>query len=559
METPVFSNPTQGLFLKVVNAGTSTYLEGGDPAFYHPYTVQCTGTLGQTFYLPDTSLGNSILFTNLSGGVLTLKTSAGVLITTLGSSTSLTLTSNGAGWSYLGGGVVSQLPVSAGGTGQTSLVTTPTSNAIVAMDASGYLAANNFLESCIIQNGDWGQPANAEVGVVICNLVVPPSTGYTYTLAHESDCRVGLNVTFINQSLGNMYIKLGGHTDIEGHTIPPNMAVRYIMTNPGGDKQAWLGCSTFTNQFDLNQQMSFAQPYTYGSTIMNIPYTGTTTYISTPQSYNRTVGDIAYFGSQPQPFNYHMDRFSPQTTVINSWYQGCFSGTTFTGPVVFLPDVSTIPVGSEYNIIFNNGFQGATNSYTVQYEIWGYNSSFTESGLYNNNYTPVGNSYKKLAFYAFPADQPNNVRLVCMSNNTNIGAGAWNISYLPSPSDPLILIDEIIINVAEALLNLVGIGPVIAGIEKAIGIISTLIKMASTVAEVSEVTMPAVDEICFVGAGTAVKNSSAFQMGLFDSTGASIGTIGAAKQATLEAFAYRNVPPFDIEGWTVENIVPITP
>jgi hypothetical protein len=556
METPVFSNPTQGLFLKVVNAGTSTYLEGGDPAFYHPYTVQCTGTLGQTFYLPDTSLGNSILFTNLSGGVLTLKTRAGVLITTLGSSTSLTLTSNGAGWSYLGGGVVSQLPVSAGGTGQSGLVTTPTSNAIVAMDASGYLAANNFLESCIIQNGDWGQPANAEVGVVLCTLVVPPSTGYTYTLAHESDCRIGLNVTFINQSLGNMYIKLGGHTDIQGHTIPPNMAVRYIMTNPGGDKQAWLGCSTFTNQFDLNQQMSFAQPYTYGSTIMNCPYTGTTAHISVPRSYNRTVGDIAYFGSQPQPFNFHMDRFSPATTVINSWYQGCYFSTTFTGPVVFLPDVTTIPVGSVYEIFFNNGWHDTSNAYTVQYEIWGYNSSFTESGPYNNNYTPVGNSYKKLAFYA-TGGQPNNCKLVCMSNDPALGEACWNITSFTQPTDPISVFLKVLEGISEVVGILSGIGPAISGAELAVGLLANGFKAAVEALASISLRLPEFGSLAFTGSRCAIANDSLYPMRVAQKLAGvltEIGELSPAGRAWVDAIAYEFEPPFSVSANVLNTV-----
>ena len=249
-------------------------------------------------------------------------------------------------------------------------------------------------------------------------------------------------------------------------TIPPGYGVHCMFIH-GTFGSTWTSTSFFLNNISAGENLSVSDTFTYGSAVMNIGYNGA---LDGPPGgtpipaiyYQSTNPDGAdYYLNQPFPFNYEMSSRSSKTTIINSAYQYAPATLYPTFPQVFLPDVSTIPLGSTYKVYFNNQLNGLA---ACQYQV---------------RTSKTMGSKIILDWAGLTGGQQNNCTLVCISNDASLGKSAWNFSS--TSAAPNIL--NVILDVSTLFLTVIPIlGQAVAAIrgiiaiEEIIQIVAAIVK-----------------------------------------------------------------------------------
>ena len=460
MSIPHITAPTNKVFYEFPTTGGTTVLEYTGDNSFQPLSYNTTGTLAHTFVLPDLSqykltIGLRITFMNSSTQPITVNANDGSLVMSVESMLERYATVIGSGntnasWSSVGpagtGGVGIVLPLSIanGGTGYSYLQPNAIPNAIPAYDANAALRAKTFVGAVVDYTG---------ASIVFTNSSLPDTVmikagggSTSYTLPNESTAILGTRTRFINTSITDYLTILtlyGGVNVLPGGFIAD---YEFITDNTGG--KAWVGYSRPLTNISAGIPLSLDASYTYGSTVINVPSNSTPVGYS-PASYfaynNASTWDIGmldplYWLNQPAPFNYHMDRNSSKTIVVNNWYA---DADLSTGPAIFLPDVTTIPVGFEVKFYFQNPFGGV---------------GITVLGNVNNlRNVGTGEPVTMIPLYQF-GTPANNVKMTLLSNDPGLGKAGWNISTgssIPGVFDALL---GVITTTVEMLPFLIGVG-----------------------------------------------------------------------------------------------------
>jgi hypothetical protein len=249
--------PTQRNFIdQPTGSGGSTTIEYvGYAGATSPIVYRTSGTGTWTFVLPPPSQytllpGTRFEFMNNSTGLVTVNASDNSLVTTVASGASVPVTQVGLGatnasWVLTTPNTISGiLPIANGGTGQSTLVTTPTANTIPAWDAASSLRAKNFLGDVLLN------PASQTfTGITLpTTVVVTTGAGFVFVLPLESSVTVGRSVTFENRTANYFLVN-----DFQGdsHFVVPYMGVTYTNTNAGGGNSSWIASTFWVSQFGL--------------------------------------------------------------------------------------------------------------------------------------------------------------------------------------------------------------------------------------------------------------------------------------------------------------------
>ena len=432
MSTIYETFPTQRNFtVQPTGSGGSLQIEyqGNQGTIQALYQTVGTGTW--TFQLPrplqySLQVGTQFTFQNLSTGLLTITADNGSTVGTVATGTQVITTMLDTGNTSSSWAIVSSpstaysgvLPIANGGTGYAYLQANPIPNAIPAYDANSALRAKTFVGSVVDETGS---------NVAYTNNTLPDTTmiksgggATSYTLPNETTAVLGTRARFINNSSSDNMTILTVFGGV--NVIPPGYLADYefIIDNTGG--KAWVGYSRPITNISASVPLSLDATYTTGS-IVNVPFAGWK-YGAGDNSfggpyynyydpganglvYDSTDINPNYYLKQPYPFNYQMTYTSTKTTVINNWYVSA-DPLQFTNPVVFLPDVSTIPVGSTYDFSIQNPGGGRVAIWTNK-----------SNGVYDPIYIGAA----------------TNATCVCVSNDPSLQSSAWNIrtgSALPS-------------------------------------------------------------------------------------------------------------------------------
>jgi hypothetical protein len=406
MESVWVKQPTDSIYVKVPTNGGVNEIEGnyfGD--ICQPYTVNLMGTHTHTIKLPDASRyglvpGNTFTIINNSTQSVTVNASDNSLVQSIdaGSTFKFTLDSvtvGPSGWlkanTSTNGSAIPGLP---------PVDPTPTDNSLVQRDAGGKVFASSFV---------------GDVGRTVVNLVTTSASlkskyfidnadagGIMITLPDETTCPVGQSTKFLNVGHDNIYI-----SNVQGnvHTIPRFGAAEYTMVKADAGPYAWIGESSFCNTFDGPQPfLSFAQQYTYGAHIYHCDYAA---FFDNDTLSNPPPNQVT------SPYYYYMDASSPSNTVVCNWTSwNSLDGYSFY-PVIFLPDASTVPIGSHYSIVVSVKTTEDTGARRL--EVWTGASLDYQSELCLEMHDNILN-------------------VVCVSNDVTLGPSCWNITTSPAPS-----------------------------------------------------------------------------------------------------------------------------
>lgn len=207
-----------------------------------------TGSTTQTVVLPvATTLvnGQQFIIVNDSTGVVTVNTSGANTIQAMAANTILTLTlintAGGTGtaswnWTYLPNNA-SVLPVSLGGTGSASVVSTPAATAWAGWDANKNLSANNH-----IQGYTTTATAAGTTTLTVSSAYQQYFTGsttQTVVLPVATTLANGLGFQIVNNSTGTVTVQTSGSNVVQAMAANTVLNITCINTAGGTGTASW--------------------------------------------------------------------------------------------------------------------------------------------------------------------------------------------------------------------------------------------------------------------------------------------------------------------------------
>lgn len=552
--------PTQRNFLvQPTGAGGMSQIEYQGTQGTVNSLFQTTGTGTWTFQLPkplqyQLQVGTQFTFQNLSTGLLTLTADDGSTIGTISTGTQVVTTMKDVGntsssWAIISSpstAYVGILPVISGGTGNSVNQSSPIASTVASWDGNRAMHGQNFVETVIDYTGSSISFTNANLPGTV--LVKAGGGNESYTLPNETTAVNGTHCRFMNVSNGpiNILTVYGGV-----NILPSGYLADYEFVIDNTSGKAWLGYSRPISNISAGIPMSLDAPATYGSAVMNVPFTGYTSagdghtfrqVYYAPGSggtiYNPAITNPKYYLKQAFPYNYNMDRYSSKTTVVNNFY---YDPLFFTAPTVFLPDVSTIPVGSTYEFYYNNKNGGNVNIFTSKANL---------------------SILPKLCLGYFNLD--TNIKAVCMSNNPNLQEKAWMFltSNPASNINPL----EVVLTVFQVVTSVVPVFGWAYGAISSAGILAADIVFDASVASATTLEIAAEEAVACTGLGglpayslgawtggfeTLIDAPPAYSVLVEDVLGNVLGTVPANGSGVVYAAAWGPDVPFPVLEWAL--------
>ena len=237
----------QGFLATATAAGTTTLTVASAGI------QQFTGSTTQTVVLPVTSTlvtGRQFTIINSSSGTVTVNSSGGNLVQTVvaGSSVLVTCVLNSgttaASWETSYNVGVFPLTVPNGGTGVSSVTTSPTASAFAGWDANSNLSANNFISGFTTQ-----ATAGGTTVLTVASKGIQEFTGtltQTVTMPVASTLVAGQQYHIINNSSGAVTVNSSGGNVIQVMAANTTLYIDCIL-NSGTTAASWNAGYLFDN------------------------------------------------------------------------------------------------------------------------------------------------------------------------------------------------------------------------------------------------------------------------------------------------------------------------
>ena len=377
--------------------------------------------------------GGSVLLNGSSSGSATIQVAAAAGTSTIfqipatNGTTGYALTTNGSGvtsWNYLS--------VAGGGTGYTSVTTTPSATAWAGWDANKNLSANNHIE---------GYATTATAGTTTTLVVgstyqqyFTGSTTQTVTMPVATTLTNGMQWLIINTSSGVVTVQTSGLNTIQAMATNSQLIVTCINISGGTGTASW--------------NWSY-QPLTGGSgTVTSVTFTGDGTVLSsTPSSAVTTSGTVtASLASATAKSLLGNATASPATptyttapVVSGTMTASSFNSTTpGAGYELSGTKILYYPNGDTYSIALGTAL--TSQSSTTQYNVAiGYNTSNSLTSSTFNTAVGAQSLYYPTGGYntAFGGYALSGASSAAAANNTGIGYEAGG--YITSGTNNIFL------------------------------------------------------------------------------------------------------------------------
>ena len=237
----------QGFLATATAAGTTTLTVASAGI------QQFTGTLTQTVTMPVVSTlvaGQQYTIINSSSGTVTVNSSGGNLVQTVVAGASVLVTcvlnsgTTAASWETSYNVGVFPLSIPNGGTGVSSVTTSPTASAFAGWDANSNLSANSFISGFATQ-----ATAGGTTVLTVASKEIQEFTGtltQTVTMPVVSTLVAGQQYTIINNSSGAVTVNSSGGNAIQVMAANTTLYIDCIL-NSGTTAASWNAGYLFDN------------------------------------------------------------------------------------------------------------------------------------------------------------------------------------------------------------------------------------------------------------------------------------------------------------------------
>lgn len=237
----VTANNTLNGYATTATAAATTTL-----AVFSPFQQFFTGSTTQNVKMPVVTtlvLGQSWKIVNQSSGVVTVQSSGTNTIVAMPANSEVIVTcikvtadTTAAAWYYKIGNITLPVPIADGGTGVTSVTTTPTASSFAGWDANKNMSANSFI-SAYTTTATAAATTTLLVGSTQQQFFTG-STTQTVLLPVTSTLVLGQTYLIVNNSTGVVTVQSSGANTIQAMAANTTLLVTCILTS-GTNAASW--------------------------------------------------------------------------------------------------------------------------------------------------------------------------------------------------------------------------------------------------------------------------------------------------------------------------------